>query len=509
MIAIAWKGTVILLAMFAAARLLRHRSAALRHSVWTAGFAALLLLPVWPSAGPSWTPRTAVPDSGITRLVVTPAPRPSPAPTFPWLAAIYAAGCAFAAARFALGAVRTAWISRRAVPDAGWSHDFGVRVVTTPAAPMPLAWGVLRPTVVLPSVAGAWPAERLRSVVLHERTHLERRDLLTHAIAQAACCLYWFHPLAWLGLARLRQEREQACDDAVIATGVAAHDYASHLMDIVRAEADRRASWADAPAMADASNFETRVRALLDRRCDRRPLTRGAAAAVMMIALLVLVPVATLKLRAQSAAAGSITGTVTDPSGAMVPRSRVLVRSLGQPSFEVSATTDAVGAYKLNSLPPGEYSVEFAAPGFAPLKSKAVLVAGAAARVDANLELGGISENVTVKGTNGTVPLARPAWTPVRVKIGGNVQPSKLLSKVDPEYPVELQRAGVEGTVIIRAVVSTSGTLLNPQVVNAVDARLAKAALDAVSQWSYQPSLLNGQPVEAATTISVDFRLGQ
>src|SRR5262249_42226805 len=160
---------------------------------------------------------------------------------------------------------RTAWMRRGAAEAAQWSREYGVRVVTTPAAPMPLAWGVLRPSIVLPADAAKWPEARLRSVLLHERMHLVRRDLLTHALAQVACCLYWFHPLAWLALAKLRQERERACDDAVLAAGVAAHDYAAHLMEVVRTMAGRRGTWADAPAMAESSNLEGRVRALLDR----------------------------------------------------------------------------------------------------------------------------------------------------------------------------------------------------------------------------------------------------
>src|SRR5437660_11847881 len=112
MIALASKATLILLAAFAAAWLLRNRSAALRHSVWTAAFAALLLLPL-SLLTPAWAPAPALPDTGITRLIVTPAAPPAPAsPAVPWLAILYAAGCALAAARFVIGAARTAWISR-------------------------------------------------------------------------------------------------------------------------------------------------------------------------------------------------------------------------------------------------------------------------------------------------------------------------------------------------------------------------------------------------------------
>jgi protein TonB len=90
------------------------------------------------------------------------------------------------------------------------------------------------------------------------------------------------------------------------------------------------------------------------------------------------------------------------------------------------------------------------------------------------------------------------------------VQATKLIRMLRPEYPAYLQQLGIQGTVVMRAVISTTGDLLNVEAVNSdVDARLVATALDAVRIWKYQPTLLNGQPVEVATTITVDFQLGQ
>jgi protein TonB len=94
--------------------------------------------------------------------------------------------------------------------------------------------------------------------------------------------------------------------------------------------------------------------------------------------------------------------------------------------------------------------------------------------------------------------------------VGGDVQATKIVKMVRPEYPDQAKDAGIEGTVLLRAVVGKDGSLLNLGVLNSnVDAMLAKAAMDAVSQWRYQPTLLNGQPVEVITTITVNFRLEQ
>jgi len=104
--------------------------------------------------------------------------------------------------------------------------------------------------------------------------------------------------------------------------------------------------------------------------------------------------------------------------------------------------------------------------------------------------------------------VAPRAGTPERIRVGGNVQAVRLLHQTRPVYPADLQQLAVEGTVVIRAVISKDGNVLSPQVVNTdVDPRLAQIALDSVKQWRYQPSLLNGQPVETTTTLTIDFRL--
>jgi protein TonB len=88
------------------------------------------------------------------------------------------------------------------------------------------------------------------------------------------------------------------------------------------------------------------------------------------------------------------------------------------------------------------------------------------------------------------------------------VQAAKLIKMVHPIYPADLKQQGITGTVIVRAVISTTGEPLHPEVINTtVNPGLAQAALDAVRQWRYQPTLLNGQPVEFVTTITLAFEL--
>src|SRR5262249_31867068 len=101
------------------------------------------------------------------------------------------------------------------------------------------------------------------------------------------------------------------------------------------------------------------------------------------------------------------------------------------------------------------------------------------------------------------------ARSPERIPIGGNVQVARLIRQPRPVYPQELKDKGIAGVVKINAIISKTGDILNPVVINTVDPALAQAALDAVRQWQYTPTLLNGRPVEVTTTIDITFDLDQ
>jgi len=522
----AWKSTAILGVVFAVNAMLRRSSAALRHFLWSLGFLALLALPLATAALPKWAvwpapvreasappPVVRTTTSVVSRVPAAPVRRPIALLPFLW-----ALGCGLTAARIFAGVLRTSAMVRKA-KDAGRAQDlanelsvgFGrrARVLASPAVPVPLAWAIFRPVIVLPADAAQWPQERLRSALLHELVHIWRLDLLAQDIAQAACCLYWFHPLVWMAARHLRKERERACDDAVLLRGVAAHDYAAHLMDLVRGLSSGGAPWTGAPAMAEASDLEVRVRALLDRNTKRYPLKRQMAAVIATTALAFLLPLAALTAYAQ-AARGTLAGVVTDPSGARVPRCQIMAKNTGGSNQEVTYS-DAAGEYRFAAIPPGMYGLEFRAPGFATGRSSAQVQSGAVTHADFTLALGTAQENVAVAGGKSpTAGVVQAGRIPQRVRVGGMVQPLKLVRMAQPVYPDEVKQLGIQGTVLIRAVVSTTGELLNPEVINTdVDARLSKAALAAVSQWRYQPAMLNGEPIETVTSITLDFRLDQ
>jgi TonB family protein len=94
-----------------------------------------------------------------------------------------------------------------------------------------------------------------------------------------------------------------------------------------------------------------------------------------------------------------------------------------------------------------------------------------------------------------------------RLRVGGNVMQANLIKMVQPIYPQIAKTAHISGTVVLHAVVGTDGKVLDLQYVSGPPL-LMKAAMDAVHQWEYKPMLLNGEPVQVDTTISVVFSLG-
>jgi TonB family protein len=89
-----------------------------------------------------------------------------------------------------------------------------------------------------------------------------------------------------------------------------------------------------------------------------------------------------------------------------------------------------------------------------------------------------------------------------RVRLDGNVMRQKIKFKVAPTYPSEARANGVQGMVRLHAIIATDGSTKQLQVISG-NALLVQAALDAVRQWKYEPTLLNGQPVEVDTEIAV------
>ena len=158
---------------------------------------------------------------------------------------------------------------------------------------VPMTWGVLRPIVMFPDSWRGWSAARQRLVLLHELSHVKRFDVAFQLVGRVTCALYWFHPLAWYGIRRLRIERELACDDCVLMAGAKPSEYATELLDIARRFPARGLS--TAVAMAQTSNLEQRIRSLLDSARSHLPIGPQAARLLLLLAAIIVTGVAVIK----------------------------------------------------------------------------------------------------------------------------------------------------------------------------------------------------------------------
>lgn len=509
---------VLSIALVACEALRRRTNASLRHFILAAAFFVVLAVPAVMELIARVEPVRRV--HSMVVLTVTPdakAPRhrdEAQSSNIRWssiLAGLWATGAVLCIVRLGIARPRK-WRATVLAPDGDrLARDLGirrkVRFGESDHLAIPETHGFLRPVVVLPSAAHEWSEERLHVVLTHELIHIARHDWLAGVLAEASAALHWFNPLAWIALRRLRLEREAACDDAVLARGIGACDYAEHLIGIVAGL--RSPGCASSVAMAQTSQIEHRIRSILNPHLKRGGLTMKTKWGVSSVAALVLITLVAFQAPAQSGTAG-LSGTVLDASSARIPYASVIVRNTGSKATEITRTSET-GEFSFTNLPAGTYNVEIAKAGFQLYKQENVaLAAGSAQNLSAVLNVGRVNETVNVSAQRtGAKPMAADAnRPPQRLRIGGNMQAAKVVNMVRPEYPAHLKAAGTEGTVLLEAVIGTDGHLMNVQVLNSqVHPDLSKAATDAVQQWQWEPTYLNGVPVEVVTAITVNFTL--
>lgn len=328
------KSTLLLCTAALAARALRRGSAAARHLVWCLALGGAMALPALALIVPGWKPAfLAVLRPAGAAWGSVPAAQVLPPLSLPVaLATLWAAGAAVVLARLALALRAASRLARHAetVDDPEWTGllerlgqamEVGrpVTLLRSAEAAMPLTWGALHPSILLPAEADAWPEERRRVVLLHELAHVARRDCLVQTLAMVCCAAYWFHPGAWWAARRMREEREQACDDRVLAAGARASDYAGHLLDVARAY--RAPLCAAAIAMAAPSQLEGRVRAVLEPRRDRRAVTRRTGAVCAGAVLLASLPLAAVAPSERAPAAKPAMAWELPPARSVPPAS--------------------------------------------------------------------------------------------------------------------------------------------------------------------------------------------
>jgi beta-lactamase regulating signal transducer with metallopeptidase domain len=647
LLAIVMDVAVVSLAALVVVTVMHRQSAALRHVVLTAALVAAALMPLleltlpalpvleWPSASPvvaassSFSSAVVTTEAGSVSLLVN---ETTPFSWISLLLAIWCVGLVAVLGRLLRGLVHLAHLESRSsvIDDGRWreladqlSEALALRRhVTLLRGPDPallVTYGVWRPKLLVPADADAWSDERIQMALVHELTHVRRRDALTLLLAAVVCALHWFNPLVWLCARRLRRESECACDDAVLRQGIEPTRYASLLLSVARGDVTRRRPWITAPAIAYASTLERRIAAMLQGQRNRAPVTRLAKALAAIVAVAIVMPLAaagiapssasdmatagrdvslpvqignvdavassdqrpatdvgeagqvtpsvgrrlpdrvgmrtrggneltaadapagaaaagavTVTAPAPMAAAaqepGSITGTALDQSGGALPG--VAIQLIDpEAGLEVGRTvSDPNGRFAFRDVLPGRYQMTLSLAGFGTVSNVVPLEAGTMNARVITLPLGTLEETITVGCTQAGAPdaagrlaglwaralevfmptLSAQDARPRPVRVGGNIQAPLKVKDVRPVCPATLVpatgamirlvgRIGVDGLVHdVRRVETVSA--------GEVSGELTDSALEAVRQWVFTPTLLNGQPVDVNVNIRISYR---
>ncbi|WP_170110540.1 M56 family metallopeptidase [Flavilitoribacter nigricans] len=335
------KASLILLLLISLLFIFRKASAALHHWVISVGMIALLLLPALNVLLPAWHLRILPPAETPTRSEAIPtqlwlevasikytAPvevpnpvasfnnyEPYPTPTAeaapltvekatPWTAilfAIWLLGMAWVIIRMLVSLLQLEHFRREATllsaadtPLIGAiAKGLGIKtslsIYQHHSIRSPMTWNNPEPIILLPAGITAWKTEEFETVLLHEMAHIRRNDFYFHLLGQLVLAAYWFHPLLWWINRRFLLEREKACDEMVIHSGVDRADYAAILLAVAkRLVRTSRARTTLAVTMAQPSMVKQRIIAALGVSASGKSLSSRCRLGILLIGLLAL-----------------------------------------------------------------------------------------------------------------------------------------------------------------------------------------------------------------------------
>jgi uncharacterized protein (TIGR03435 family) len=287
-----WQSALFALAASLAALLLRKNNARIRYWIWlVASLKFLVPFSLLVLAGSRMEAPAPVPPVLLEQVsaslapVLEPLAPPANSEPFPmsrWLFAIWLIGAAVVAWRWirGWGTVRAA--ARAATPMA---LRFPATVLSTPHPIEPGIFGIWKPVLLLPEgLAPKLTPEEFAAILAHEQCHLRHRDNLTAAMHMVVEVLFWFHPLVWWIGARLIEERERACDEAVVAGGQTPAAYAQGILTVCRYCIESPVACA---AGVSGSDLKKRIEVIMKNTISRQ-LSFSAKAALTLAALAAL-----------------------------------------------------------------------------------------------------------------------------------------------------------------------------------------------------------------------------
>ncbi|MEX0738076.1 MAG: M56 family metallopeptidase [Pseudohongiella sp.] len=284
---LALKSVVVLLAFLLLDLALgRKLSSSSRHLLWLSSLFCLAILP-WLPALISLLPEIAARGQGgantlIELTVVNRAPEPTTGVSAgALLLMLYLLPAALMLTRLIYALIGSQRIFKHARPvdEASTMMLLGtlkqtlsisrdVKLRLSNVIESPVSFGLIRPTILLPTQSADWNTSIMTDVLLHELGHIKRLDWLTTLFAYGLACLYWMNPLVWRAVRHLREESENSCDAAVLNAGRSDTDYAESLLGVathcLHARRTQRSSYPLMQTMLDQNTLTNRISRVLE-----------------------------------------------------------------------------------------------------------------------------------------------------------------------------------------------------------------------------------------------------
>lgn len=345
---------------------------------------------------------------------------------------------------------------------------------------VPVTFGVRRPAIVLPVSWQEWPPSKLEAVLIHELSHIGRRDALTQHLAIAVRAIFWPSPLGWWLRRHVSRLAEQASDEAALAGGVEPARYAGILLGFmvsVRNRA-RRPEWH--LAMARTAGAERRVEHVLAWKgspMSMSPrlsalLTAGAVGLVAIVSAVRPLTVSAAPVALPDAPVWAIQLPPPPPPPPAPP----------EPPPPPPPPTGSEPQYPPppppTPPPPGPPQGPPPPPPPPPPPDWQVYV----------------PDDDFAKDTYsmpGTVGLVAPIATNV----------------VQPKYTSDTMRAKIQGMVVVQIIVDVHGSVEKARVIRGLHPDLDEQALVAAKQWAFKPGTLDGRAVPVSSVLMLEFRL--
>lgn len=160
-----------------------------------------------------------------------------------------------------------------------------VSIKESSAISSPFSFGLLRPSVILPTTYSQWSDSVLEDVLVHELSHIRRLDWLSMLLCQVVLCIYWFNPLVWLAVRKADEEAENSCDAAVIRCGRSNIEYAENLLLVARECRDQRRLLAQ--MMVERKLLSNRIATILEnpmmKTISRKMIALSVAVAATLL----------------------------------------------------------------------------------------------------------------------------------------------------------------------------------------------------------------------------------